>query len=41
MIYMVFSELLPDALEDVSKLTAAASMVLATFAMLAFQFAIG
>lgn len=41
MIYMVFRELLPEAMEDVSRPTAYAAMVIAVIGMLAFQFLIG
>lgn len=41
MIWMVFTELLPDALEDISLNTASVAMVTAVIAMLGFQLVIG
>lgn len=41
MIWMVFSELLPEALEEVSRVTVSASLITSVAAMLAFQALIG
>lgn len=41
MFYMVWTELIPDALDEVSKLTTGTAVILAMIAMLVFQAAIG